>query len=194
MLRPCVYPGWPRGRGAPAARRASTKSARVQMGGSTWRRRPRAPRATRTAASVCERRPPGSSRSGGGLAGGAPGPGWKLSRHAAGALTLFHPMPGSRRGRSSWTPPTVRLSHQAEGFCPRKLPSFAAGPRRPPGTPSAAVWTHARRPAAGLPREEEHLSCARVPRVASLSTASLTSLSAALAFMQNAWVAGDLRV
>lgn len=80
------------------------------------------------------------------------------------------------------------------GVLPSELPSFAAGPRRPPGTPSAAVWTHARRPAAGLPREEEHLSCARVPRVASLSTASLTSLSAALAFMQNAWVAGDLRV
>uniref|UniRef100_A0A4X1TYR6 Gamma-sarcoglycan n=1 Tax=Sus scrofa TaxID=9823 RepID=A0A4X1TYR6_PIG len=127
MLRPCVYPGWPRGRGAPAARRASTKSARVQMGGSTWRRRPRAPRATRTAASVCERRPPGSSRSGGGLAGGAPGPGWKLSRHAAGALTLFHPMPGSRRGRSSWTPPTVRLSHQAEGFCPRSSRALPLG-------------------------------------------------------------------
>ncbi|XP_047612038.1 gamma-sarcoglycan isoform X2 [Phacochoerus africanus] len=151
MLRPCVYPGWPRGRRAPAARRASTKSARVQMGGSTWRRRPRAPRATRTAASVCERRPLGSSRSGGGFAGGAPGPGWKLSRHAVGALTLFHPMPGSRRGGSSWTPPTVRLSHQAEGFCPRKLPSFATGPRRPPGKPSAVVWTHARRPATGSP-------------------------------------------
>lgn len=37
------------------------------------------------------------------------------------------------------------------GVLPSELPSFAAGPRRPPGTPSAAVWTHARRPAVGSP-------------------------------------------
>ncbi|XP_020921114.1 gamma-sarcoglycan isoform X2 [Sus scrofa] len=119
MLRPCVYPGWPRGRGAPAARRASTKSARVQMGGSTWRRRPRAPRATRTAASVCERRPPGAR-----------------GRAAASLGALRDPGGSSAGTRRAPSPCSIRCpdrggagrrGHRRRCVCPTRRRGFAHG-------------------------------------------------------------------
>lgn len=119
MLRACVYPGWPRGRGAPAARRASTKSARVQMGGSTWRRRPRAPRATRTAASVCERRPPGAR-----------------GRAAASLGALRDPGGSSAGTRRAPSPCSIRCpdrggagrrGHRRRCVCPTRRRGFALG-------------------------------------------------------------------